>query len=637
MNAPSQSMPGSVTAAGLTPWLLLVVFWLMAAWLFWPGHAGPELLDDRSSVLKIEGLDERPERALDYVFGDESGSLGRSVSVATFVLEDLYLDEGISGSKKVNIVLHLVNGALVAWVLLLLLRYQSIPGYRTLAVVLGALWLLHPLMVSTVLYAVQRMAMLATLFMLLGIIAYIYWRAALGTRRFAFLRFIPVVLFFVLGIFSKENALLLIPVLLLIEVLWFECRRPDGTLIPWLRNTSYTLIAGGALAVVGLLIYYWDYLDRRMARRPWDLEERLMTQSRVVWDYLAQTFWPQVQRMGLYHDDVVFSRSMSEPVTTLYATVAWGLLVAACLLLLRYQLGRWLVLAISLFLVGHSLESTVWSLELYFEHRNYFPLLGIALLVAVLYAGLARRWPQTGAPLQAFLVLVLIVVAGLTSSQVQIWSKRSLLVLNHVNGHPNSPRANIDMAVELATVGEAEAAHRYSLRAYESSITERLGDYQIRNMALSCMAGAPVPPEVIDTFAEADTRRPLSSVTTLLTLVRMLQDDRCPEFDRVRLADRFKVLYLDDPNVRKGKSNIYANLAVLENVLGRYDNAFAYTERFLTMAPRHKRALLMKLHFATALQRDEDAAEVIAILQGMDARGELTVAQQQTLALYLER
>jgi hypothetical protein len=31
---------------------------------------GPELLDDRSSVTKIDDLQESPERALDYIFGD---------------------------------------------------------------------------------------------------------------------------------------------------------------------------------------------------------------------------------------------------------------------------------------------------------------------------------------------------------------------------------------------------------------------------------------------------------------------------------------------------------------------------------------------------------------------------------------
>ena len=118
--------------------LLLV----LTAWIYWPGISGPELLDDRSSVLVIGDLRSNPERALDVVFGDRSGLMGRSVSMASFVLEKLYLDEGIAGGKKVNIVLHLLNGGLVIWLFWLLFRYLAVPGYRWLAVILGASWLL---------------------------------------------------------------------------------------------------------------------------------------------------------------------------------------------------------------------------------------------------------------------------------------------------------------------------------------------------------------------------------------------------------------------------------------------------------------------------------------------------------------
>ncbi len=632
--APVTSGGVGSTARALVAVVLLLVF---SVWVYWPGITGPELLDDRSSVLVIKDVKDSPELALDYVFGDRSGLLGRYVSVATFVLEKMYLDEGISGGKKINILLHACNGGLVIWLLWLLLRQQRIPGYRAVAIICGGLWLLHPLMVSSVLYVVQRMAMLATTFMLLSLLSYVYCRLSmLAGRRGQWAWLLAVLAFFLLGMFSKENAVVTIPVILLLEVLWFRCRGPDGATIPWLRNASYGLIAGGAAVLLGILVFGWDTLAARLVRRPFTLAERLMSESRIVWDYVGQLFWPQVDRMGLYHDDVVISKSFSEPVTTLYATLGWAFVVLAGVVLLRWQLGRWLVLAVAIFLVGHSVESTVLSLELYFEHRNYFPAVGIALGVAVLLGTWLRYVPQSQVPLTLLLVIVLAVMSAITASQVQVWSKRSLLVLHHVNGHPKSPRANIDMATELASVGELDHALVYSRRAYENSVTERLGDYEARDLALACMARKEVAPEVIDGFAARDERRPLSSVTTLLTLVRMLQANKCPEFDRVRLADRMRVLYLDDPNVRKGKSNIYANLAVLENALGRYDYAYAYTERFLTLAPEHRRGLLMKLHFATALGREEDAQAVKDLLLSFDERGLLTVNEQQTLALYLE-
>lgn len=345
--------------------------------------------------------------------------------------------------------------------------------------------------------------------------------------------------------------------------------------------------------------------------------------------------------MGLYHDDVILSRTLSEPISTLYSVLAWLLLVLVCGALLRWQWGRWLVLGIAWFVLGHSVESTVLPLELYFEHRNYFPSLGLVLALGVLFAIIVKKWPEPKAPLLVCLGLCVVILSAQTSSQVQMWSNRSLLILNHLNGHPNSPRANIDMAAELAGVGEVEAAHHYSRVAFEASASEdssqeRSGDYEIRNLALSCIANKPSTPELIDNLGKDDPNRPLSSVTTLLTMVRLLQDNSCPQFDRIHFADRMAEIFLVENFQHKASANIYSNLAVLENTLQRYDNAYSYVEQFLAMSPNDKRGLLMKLHFATALGKQDAADEVVATLRQLLEQGKLTVAEQQTLALYVE-
>lgn len=616
--------------------LLAAVVLLCAVWLYWPGITGPTLLDDRSSVLVIGDLKNHPERAFDYIFGDKSGYLGRSVSMTSFVLEKMYLDQGPVGGKKVNIFLHAVNGALVIWLFWLLFRYQQVPGYRLLSVLLGALWLLHPLLVSSVLYIVQRMAMLATGFMLLASISYVYWRQGVIAGKRSALRFLPVPVFFLLALFSKENAIVLVPVLLLLELWWFEFAGQGGSTLKWLRSLTLGLIGSGAAVLGAILLFRWDALAARFYKRPFTLEERLLTQSRAVWDYVGQWLHPQVARMGLYHDDYVISKSVFDPAITAWAIAGWLLLVLVCGVLLRWRSGRWIVFGIAWFVVGHSVESTVLTLELYFEHRNYYPTIGLALAVGGVFAAVVRRWPEPKAPLLAVLGVGALLLSLLTSSQVQIWSNRSLLNLAHLNAHPASPRANIDMATELAGVGEVAAAYRYSRAAYENNPQERSGDFEVRNLALSCIAGAPPAPGMIEQLGAQDPKRPLSSVTTLLTLVRLLQDNRCPHIDRIRFADRLAELYLVDDFKRKASPKIYSNLAVLENALQRYDNAYAYAEQFLALSPNNTRGLLMKLHFATALGKAEAASDVIATLQALDAEGKLTVGQQQTLAIYLE-
>jgi hypothetical protein len=598
---------------------------------------GPALLDDLSSLMVIGNLQEHPELAWDYVTGDTSGPLGRPVSIATFVIEKLLLGNSLAISKQVNIVLHLLNGLFVIWLFWLLFRYREVPGYHWLAVILGAAWLLSPLFVSTVLYAVQRMAMLSTTFMVLACISYVYWRLAFLRNQFSGLFLAISVICVVLAVFAKENAVVVIPVLLLLEALWFQFVGVDGQPVRWLRITSLSLMGLGGAIVLLLLVLDHEGLAANFGHRYFTLEERLLTQARVLWDYVGQIFAPDILRMGLYHDDLVVSTAVSEPASTFNALLAWSGVTVLFILSLFWQWGRYLALGVAWYLVGHSVESTVLPLELYFEHRNYFPAVGLFLLVGAAFAMLVKRWPETTSPLLVYMACYVLWLASLTGSQVQVWSTRSLLTLNHLNAHPQSFRANSDMAVQMANLGAFEAAQEYSARAYAVSNGERSGDHDIRDLALACIANKPVTPDQIERLGKDIPERPFGSSVTLQTMVHLLQDNTCPEFDRLHFADRMREIFLVDDSPATASANIYLGLALLENVLQRWQNAEAYIDLFLQLSPGDAQGLLMKLHFVSALGKVAEIDKVKARLRTMQEKGQLTVGEQQTLSLYLEK
>jgi len=589
-------------------------------------------------VLVIGDLKSQPELAWDYIWGDKSGPLGRPVSMASFVLEKLLLDGELTTSKQVNILLHLCNGALVIWLFWLLFRFLGIPGYRMLALVLGAAWLLSPLYVSTVLYVVQRMAMLSTTFMLCSCICYCYWREKLRLETFSVGLLALLAMLVLLAVFAKENAVVVIPILLLLEALWFQFVGGNGQPIRWLKRTTLGLIAFGGVTVLFVLVLDWDGLAAAFQRRYFTLDERLLTQSRILWDYVSQLYSPDVLRMGLYHDDVVVSTSLNQPSTTRFAIMAWLGVLVLFMVALFWRWGRYLALGVAWFAVGHSIEAGVFSLELYFEHRNYFPGVGLFLLLGALYAWFVRRWPLTAPPLLVYLACYALWLASLTGSQVQIWSSRPLLVLNSLNAHPNSYRANADMAVQLANAGAIDQAREYSAKAYSLSVAgERSGDHDIRDLALACIANQPVSPDQIRRLGTDNPARPFGSVVTLQTMVHLLQDNACPGFDRVGFADRMAEIFLAENSPATASANIYAGLALLENTLQRWKNANAYIDLYLQLSPSNAQTLLMKLHFVTALGKVDAADVVRSHLLELQAQGKLTVGEQQTLSLYLEK
>lgn len=620
---------------GLAPVPVLILLVAATTWLYAPGIHGPALLDDRSSIAVLEDLGANRPAALDRVLGDGSGPLGRPVAMATFVAERLWLGTDLATSKTVNIVLHGVNGVLVAWLFTLLLRSARYPHAAWLGVLGGGLWLASPLFVSTVLYVVQRMAMLATTFMLLALIAYSYWRERfIRGRSHAWLAaLVPMCV--LLAIYSKEPGIVVLPVLVLLELLWFGCRNPDDGRNLWLWRGCWILLAGGAVLVAGVFLLVPEWLLAHYRLREFTLGERLLTETRILWDYVGQLLWPEVSRMGLYHDDIVLSRSLTDPASTAFAVAGWVVVALLLAVARRWSLGRRVAFCMLLFLVGHSTESTVLPLELYFEHRNYFPAIGLFLLPVLMMAAVARRWPVLAPPLLAWLGVAILLLALQTSSQVQVWSDSRLLRFNQLIAHPHSFRANADMAVLYAHASALAPALEYSRRAHAAG-TERRGDHYIRNLALACIAGSPLPSEMQPGLGALEGTRPLSSVATMHALVDMLQDGRCPQLDGVEIADQLALVYLRPDTQATAAANMYSMLAVLENALERYDNAYLYTARFRAQVPDSTRGLLMQLHFTTALGKVEEAQALKQHLLALRERGVLTVAEEQTLALYLE-
>src|SRR5690606_3747618 len=109
--------------------------------------------------------------------------------------------------------------------------------------------------------------------------------------------------------------------------------------------------------------------------------------------------------MPFYYDWIQPSRGLTTPWTTLpaLATVAGVLAVAWC------SRRRWplFALGLMLFFAAHAITSNIVGLELAFEHRNHFALVGAVLAVGCVFAGLAKRLQWT-ARATAALYLVLL-------------------------------------------------------------------------------------------------------------------------------------------------------------------------------------------------------------------------------------
>ena len=222
----SEDSVNKVIVAGA--WLLLFLACIIA---YLPGLHGPFVLDDFGSIAPLGDrggvVDWETFKA--FVFGGNAGPTGRPVALLTFLIDANNWPADSFPFKRTNLVIHLLCGALLGLVisqLLGLLRYTR-AQVRWITLVSVACWLLHPFLVSTTLYAVQRMAQLVALFSLAGIAAYLYGRALLERNRAqGYLVMSGAVgLFSILAFLSKENGMLVPMLIATIELTIFASQR----------------------------------------------------------------------------------------------------------------------------------------------------------------------------------------------------------------------------------------------------------------------------------------------------------------------------------------------------------------------------------------------------------------------------
>lgn len=443
----------TIPKQSLLPGFLLPALLGLTIFVLWPALQGGFLFDDyvNLNALGDSGSVHDWETLRAYLTGGLSGPTGRPISLLTFLLDGNTWPAPAAPFKYTNLMLHLLAGALLIWASLQLCRFYGVPEREAqyFALFNGAAWLLHPFLLSTPFYVVQRMAVLAALFCFAGIAAYLYGRRLQATRPTAGLLWMTggIGLGTLLATLSKENGALL-PLLILV----IEFCRPNTVAPPprWFRILFLYL---PSLALLGYLVRHIDFSPDLWSMRPFNQPERLLTEARILWDYLGNLLLPRIEGAGLYQDGQVISRGWLQPPTTLLAVAGLiGLLGTALALRRRWPL---LALAILFFLAGHLLESTVIGLELYFEHRNYLP---AAFLFLPLAQGLTRL-PRVSPQLRGGLALgVLILFAFLGHQRAQLWGDPQRLDLYWALAAPDSARAQNTLASYYLRHGEPERA-----------------------------------------------------------------------------------------------------------------------------------------------------------------------------------
>ncbi len=441
---------------------------LLTVLAYLPGLNGGYYLDDQHVVennphIRITTLDIFPltQAVQSHVVG------GRELSMLTFALNHYFFGHSAWWYKFINLMIHLVNGLGIYWLTCQLIRLvggRSLPHADPqiapqiaspidatftpfLPFIMTALWLLHPINLIPVLYISQRMTSLAAMFMLYGLLAYLWIRLNVASSYKRNLS-IPLVLaaFAYLGYECKENGVLLFGYAFIVEVFILRFRTNDK----WDKGITaiFTAMFVAAFSLIAYKFYTTPgWIVNNYGGRFYSMEERVLTQFRVLLFYIIHTIAPSNSALTLWHDGFALSKHLFAPITTLIS--ALFLLAAAYASWALRKIAPLMCLGIAWFFVSHSIESTVIALEIMHEHRNYLASFGV---VTVIISGLVLAAAKLPKRINAAgLCLIVSVCLGLGYVYVlhersKIWGDTVAHTIHEAENQPESAVANSNAA-----------------------------------------------------------------------------------------------------------------------------------------------------------------------------------------------
>ncbi|MDF4023928.1 hypothetical protein P3W24_02925 [Luteibacter sp. PPL201] len=563
-------------------WLAFAGLAAITVLIYANGLHGPFLLDDGNN---LDTINRWLQGRLDWrsAIDNRAGPGGRVLPMLTFLF-DAWRSHSMDAFafKTTNLVIHLLSGGAVFALARQIFRRvdASSPRATTWALFVAALWLWMPLQVSTVLYVVQRMAQLAALFSLLALCVFMAARSRLEAGRspgaLAAL-WLGVPTLTLLGLLSKENAILVPLLAAVLEFTLFHPSPASNRPLP-VKLFFMSLVAVPVTAATAYLVLHPSYLAGGYAVRSFTLSERMLTEPRILWDYVRTLLLPVGPDMSLFHDDYRVSTGLFAPPSTLAALLAWiAVLGVAVLGRRRYPLVS---LGIGFFLVGHLLESTIIPLELYFEHRNYLPAFGLP--IALVGAGLAmrERLPAATAGFRrasASLVVALpLIYAAGTWVQAGSWSDQATLFAMQETYRPTSPRLQSVLAARAIEAHDTPRALEHIDMAERYGPPSEAMTATIWRMIAYCEGGT-TPPATL--YSQMVEREGLGITTYGMVYWEKLAAlaDRCPGLDTTRLVAIGKAWLANDRSP-PGQPSVWRtryNLGRVEAVSGHLDEAEA--------------------------------------------------------------
>jgi tetratricopeptide (TPR) repeat protein len=392
-----------------------------------------------------------------YWYGNASQTLYRPLTTLSYLFNYAVLASGTNlvSYHWINFLVHAANTALVYLLVLLLLEEAP------LAFAAAAIWSLHPILTESVTNIVGRADLLAAFGILAALLCYIQAVSAIGRRRFLWLA--ALALSAAIAIFSKENGIVVIPVLFLYDLVFrsgpsWRSRVP-GYLAAALPVALFLTIRTAIFS--GAFIDPIAFTDNPLvAAGFWTAR---LTAIQVFGRYLLLLVWPYRLSCDYSYNQIPLS-----------GLTDWKTLVslAAVIALAAAAIFFWRRSKPVCFLIAFSFAALLPTANLLFpigtimaERFLYLPAIAIAVCGVLTWRAAGKRWTPVRSSGSILLALVLTALAIRTWARNSDWADNLSLWSNDVQSAPASYKTHGNLAAALEFHHDREASAQEAERS----------------------------------------------------------------------------------------------------------------------------------------------------------------------------
>lgn len=358
----------------------------------------------------------------------------------------IFGSESATGHHLMNLVFHMANTALLLFV------WNRTTRQFWPAVLLAALFAVHPLNVESVAWVAERKNVLSTFFWLLTMLAYCVY-----TERPSWTRYVAILCIFALGLMSKQMLVTLPCVLLLLDV-WPLNRMSGFSALGGIPRPNWVVrvVEKLPLAVLSLVASLAVLNVQEAAKATWTdlpLSQRLANAVVSYTGYLQHAIWPSDLSVLYMHPRNSLAPAAVFTSLLVLLSISWISLYS--LRQHKYFAVGWLwylgtlVPVIGLVQVGEQAMA---------DRYTYVPLIGIWLIVAYGSAELVRWRPALQGWVAAAAVVTLLALTAATRQQVKLWEGMLPLWNHALLVDENNYQAHLQVAMALRREDRFEEA-----------------------------------------------------------------------------------------------------------------------------------------------------------------------------------